>query len=291
MLPIYSAAMSPSYMPCIFDYAEPALYLKAVLQSRKIKNPRFSLRAWAKELGLREPTPLTLILNGTRPLPLHYLSKLETSLSLTGPERRYLEARILEKSSKTGEEKTRWARSAEQIVRKAKLHPKKMPDFKLFENPLVMLLHVLTELPDFKMDTAWISQKIGQTASTQTIQSIYDQLVAEGYLELDTATGKTTRTDKHLWSSQDIPSAAIKSFHELSLKSAIAALHRQDVSEREFGSYLYTARASDLPRMKKRIREFISGLIAEFSDQADEDSVYHLNLNLFPRTKKKANVA
>lgn len=48
----------------IYRYKDLSLYLADTLSERKTKNPRFSLRAWAKQLGQRTPSLLSDVLHG-----------------------------------------------------------------------------------------------------------------------------------------------------------------------------------------------------------------------------------
>ncbi len=66
--------------------------LSAEMQRRKVKNARYSLRAFAQFLEM-EPSALCRILGGKQPLSLRAAKKVVEVLSLTGPDRqRFLES-------------------------------------------------------------------------------------------------------------------------------------------------------------------------------------------------------
>lgn len=78
----------------IYTYTQPEIYLKDMLAEKKEKNPQFSLRAWARLLGMKTHTPLQLMLASKRPIPKKYIPLFGKSLSLTEQEVAYLEVMI-----------------------------------------------------------------------------------------------------------------------------------------------------------------------------------------------------
>lgn len=78
----------------IYTYTEPEIYLKEMLAAKKEKNPQFSLRAWARLLGMKTHTPLQLMLASKRPIPKKYIPLFGKSLALKEEEVAYLEVMI-----------------------------------------------------------------------------------------------------------------------------------------------------------------------------------------------------
>lgn len=78
----------------IYTYTEPEVYLKDMLYMKKRKNPQFSLRAWARLLGMKTHTPLQLMLASKRPIPKKYIPLFGKSLTLSLDEIEYLELMI-----------------------------------------------------------------------------------------------------------------------------------------------------------------------------------------------------
>lgn len=78
----------------IYSYTQPEIYLKDMLAAKKEKNPQFSLRAWARLLGMKTHTPLQLMLASKRPIPKKYIPLFGKSLSLSEEDVHYLEIMI-----------------------------------------------------------------------------------------------------------------------------------------------------------------------------------------------------
>lgn len=90
----------------IYTYTKPEVYLKDMLAAKKQKNPQFSLRAWARLLGMKTHTPLQLMLASKRPIPKKYIPLFGKSLTLSEEEVIYLEAMIDHQRARTEAAKT-----------------------------------------------------------------------------------------------------------------------------------------------------------------------------------------
>ncbi|MBC76308.1 MAG: hypothetical protein CME64_09860 [Halobacteriovoraceae bacterium] len=89
----------------IYTYTRPELYLKDMLAAKKEKNPQFSLRAWARLLGMKTHTPLQLMLASKRPIPKKYIPLFGKSLNLSDEEIVYLEIMIDHQRARNEEQK------------------------------------------------------------------------------------------------------------------------------------------------------------------------------------------
>lgn len=71
--------------PNIHDFQDYRVYLKEVLASRRKLNKDFSLRAWARNVGV-PPSTFSEVLNGRRHLPMNIASKVARTLGLSNQE-------------------------------------------------------------------------------------------------------------------------------------------------------------------------------------------------------------
>lgn len=87
----------------IFSYDCIYRLLNDILEAKKKRNPLFSLRAWAKQLGYKSPSGLSLMLKGDRPVSSTLLLAVIRTECFSGPEAEHL--RILYyKSSAIGDD-------------------------------------------------------------------------------------------------------------------------------------------------------------------------------------------
>lgn len=83
----------------------------------------------------------------------------------------------------------------------------------------------------------------------------------------------------------DMPSTAVRKYHEQMAQKAVITLTEQTFDEGEFQGIQIAFNRVNLQKAKLLIRNFIEQFEAEFRLQTGED-VYHLNLQFFNLTKK-----
>ena len=86
--------------------------------------------------------------------------------------------------------------------------------------------------------------------------------------------------------THDIPSAALRRFHEQNLKRAISALHDDPVERRDITSITMAVDVDKLSLAKKRIKAFRREM-SELLETGNRSEVYNLTLALFPMTRRK----
>ena len=114
----------------------------------------------------------------------------------------------------------------------------------------------------------------------------------QGSLQLLTRLGLVTRTEKgwertctRLTTAKDIPSKAIRQFHEGTLRLAIESLDYAPVEQREISSMTMAISPHRLPEAKKIIGNFRRSL-AELLEDGPKTEVYHLGVTLFPISRR-----
>ncbi len=87
-------------------------------------------------------------------------------------------------------------------------------------------------------------------------------------------------------SPDDIPSAAVRTYHHTLLQKAQDALEVQSINEREITGVSLAINPKDLKLIKKDIQEFQHLLIDKYC-KGKRSEVYHLELALFRLTSKR----
>src|SRR5688572_7095633 len=75
--------------PQIYNYSEPRGFLRDTLGHKCSKNPSFSVRAWARQMGLKTHSSLVFLLNGQRKIRPQHLQFLLKGLNLSKDEEKY----------------------------------------------------------------------------------------------------------------------------------------------------------------------------------------------------------
>ncbi len=272
----------------VYQYANANQFLKDAWAFKKKKNPAFSLRSWAKQMGLKEHTPLHLMLNGKRTVAKKYLPVFVKSLNLNPKEGLFLENLIELGRSKNPFQKEFYLDRLNDLSPKHKIKVCELENFKYLSDPVHMLLRELVDTPGFSEDERWLQKKIRVQTNAPQIRDTLNRLIEMGLLFRD-ENGKLKKKDGHVSSTKDIENRAIKDYHEKSLDYAKKAIHGQSVEERELNSYLLNINRKNIPLAKQMIRDFIQRFIAKMESSAGSDVETYQLSNQFIALTREAN--
>jgi len=240
--------------------------LRSDFETRQARRPDFSLRAYARYLGV-EAASLSGVLKGTRRLSKTSVTKVAERLNLSPNER---ETFIKSNGSAVA--------PTVAPVKRFKLDEE--THFRLISEWEHYAILSLMETPDFQSKTSWISQRLGITVLRAQI--CLENLLEARLIVADGAGFKTTK--QQLATTEDVPSAALKKAREQDLELAMAAIDDVAVELRDLSSCTMTADPADLPEMKKMIREFRQRFMSEAEKKPGQE-VYKLSIQLIPLTK------
>jgi len=271
----------------IYQYLNSGKLLKDQFLLKKKKSPSFSIRAWAKVLGLNSHGPLQQILAGNRALPKKYLPAIKKSLGLNQREMDYLSSLIDFEKSKSEDEKNIHLQKLKKIrPKKFDVHILEVENYKYFENPLHSIIRTLMERSDFQADPKWIQETLEFKTTISEINEVINRLIELG--SVSTHNGKLTKNKVAIQNKADVPSLGVRKFHEKMALIASEQVHHQHVDEREFNSMSFNIKKEKIPEAKIRLREFINEFICEFQANPEEsDLTYQINNQFFRLNKIK----
>jgi uncharacterized protein (TIGR02147 family) len=271
----------------IYNFSDPAEFLRTVFSQKKQINPKVSLRGWAKQMGLKNHVLLSLILNNKRKLTPQIAVQLRRGLKLKATEQRYFDLLVLFISARTEDMRLLFQEELRN------LHPKK--EFSVLDLDRLRFLsdwaHLcvwqMLQLKNFKPDAAWISKRTQEKITPAAAQEILKRLERLGVIE-KSADGRLKNKMPFWRTPHDVPSTVIRKIHAQLLEQAARALETQDISEREFSSYTLAVKQKDIPAAKEMIREFRKQFGQRF-DVEQGDEVHVLGIQFFKLTQGDKN--
>ena len=254
--------------------------LKEELEKRRLRNSAYSLRAFARDMGISQPQ-LSLVLSGRRPLTTAQAKKTSILLRLNeSQERELMEATMTRASGQVQArleelEKIREAKSFKDLE-----YDRYASVAKWFHLPIL----VLVTTKDFKNSPLWIAKKIGIT--TDEAREAIDRLLRLGLL---IKVGKTLKmADRLSVVTPKKSEAAVREHHVQMMKRAEEALHTNTDEAawmmREISSLSLGIDPSKISEAKPLIKKFKEDL-TQLLTQGEIRSVYQFNVQLFPITK------
>jgi uncharacterized protein (TIGR02147 family) len=269
--------------PQVFQYHDPVEFLNASIQAIQARNPRFSLRAWASQLGLSHVAMLSMVLNRKRRLLPTLSSKISKHFASSGRftenEARYFDILVMFHNSSTLEEKNFYEGILSSLKPDRSFSTLELDKLNIISEWYHAAILEMTDTKNFKPDPRWISLRLGDSVSPDQVKAAIERLLRLGLLER-TRQGSLKKTNAFLATPTDVPDKSLKKFHSEMIMKAVKAMETQAVEKRDITSYTFSIDTSKLPEAKLMIRDFRRKL-AKLLESPTGDSVYQLNIELF----------
>lgn len=227
----------------------------------KQNNHRYSLRAYAKKLGI-SPSALSELMNkkGRWKLSPQRAAKLIEKIDLRSSTRN----RLLVEMKETPRHKDLLLSRTEHDIF---LDWTWLPTLFMFD------------LPERFHAPQVIAKKMGLSVSK--VRHNIDQLVKRKFLNRD-AHDRISRPQVFLKSTDGIPSSVVKQGHRINLDLSQRAFEEIPFEKRDFTSLTFAGNAKKLEFLRQEIRALHEKAAALMDDGDENDEVFKLNIQLFP---------
>lgn len=255
--------------------------IQRILHSRltelQAKNPQYSVRAFAKRVGVT-PGTLSLILLGKRRVSHKLASKIADQLALDPQERSEVLPKI---------ELGKKPRSYRKQVAAGEIQPGYLQltadQFQLIADWKYFAILNLIPLSDFQNDSTWIAGRLG--ISIKETDEALERLKRLEMIAIDAETGRMTRTQSQYRSTDDIASVSLRRSHFQTLDLASQSLEKDSVQERDFTWITFAMNPEKMSEAKILIRKFQDELSDLLEATETPAEVYRMAIQLFPLTK------
>lgn len=254
--------------------------LKRELEKRCAKNPRYSLRAFARDLGLSSAR-VSEILNEKSGLSREKAEELSAILGFNKEETDYF-CNLVESVHGRSAIKRELASARLMKFKNVEYTSLEADHFKMISDWYHFAILELTEVQGFKSDAQWIARALG-------IQEIEAKLAIErlfrlGFLEMKR--NRYIQTHEFMAIASATPSESLRHFHRQILKKAEAAIDLQSIDDRDLGAMIMAINAKDIDTLKVKIREFRKTLNQYAQQATTKNRVYCLATQFFELTEK-----
>jgi len=249
--------------------------LYTALETRCAKNPRYSLRAFARDLEI-SPARLSDVLRGRYGLSVDAANKISKILGHSKSETKHF-ADLVE--SEHARSPIRRLEAQKRLAAKENTYQQLGLDgFQIISEwyHYAILELLLTE--GSKSETAWIAARL--SLSRHLVDAALARLKRLGLLE-ELEDGSLKPGDEFTASPDGIPNEAIKKFHRQILEKAILAIDFQSVQERDISNMILAIDEKDLSEAKDFIRDFRRSFDRRFGRAVTKTHVYNLSIQFF----------
>lgn len=259
-------------------------YFTETFENRSLRNPSYSMRAFARDLGIGTST-LTEILQGKYGLSKERLATVAKKLNLTNDQTEHFSDLILIDHSRNGSEKAEASLRVSSRLKNS-VQTVTLDGFRAISDWYHMAILELIALAQFQNDTLWMSKRLG--LPELTISEAINRLER---LDLIIKVGDTLQlTDDFSAIGNETPSEVIRKFHRQILEKAITALDIQSTDQRENSSTVFAINKEDLPKAKKKLVQFRREFSTLLSKTPEKNDVYCLSMQFFSLINQEHNI-
>jgi len=245
--------------------------LSDILAARQRNNPHYSMRAFARDIGLNAGS-LSGVLSGRRALPDEVLVSLPKRLAMKPSD----VARLRRALSEVGAHRVQSVHDSKRTMVDAR-HFHILAEWEHFA------FLTLMDTKDFRSNEAWLANRLA--ISISRVRAVKSRLVDAGLIEEGTK-GELKKLCNPLNTSEDVTSTALYHGHLEELKLAELALKNRHVLDRDFSSVMVAIPSEKIQEAKSIIRKFRREF-AELLENGEGDEVYNLAIQFYPLTQRK----
>lgn len=249
--------------------------LQEALLEAKLRNPSYSIRAFARRLNM-SPAAVSEILNGKRRVSYKIVKRIIERLALDPDKSNQITSLFQQTklNKKNTTHQTTFTRTYTEIG---------ADQFKTISEWYHYALLSLGEIKGFKEDPKWIAKRLNITIPEAT--NALERLERLGLLKR-TRSGKLKATGQSFSTPDNVANVALRLAHNTNLEMARKSLEKDSVEERDFTSMTMAIDPKKLPEAKKMVRAFYDQM-SDFLESGAKKEVYKVCFQLFPLTNLK----
>ncbi|MGZ3692749.1 MAG: TIGR02147 family protein [Bdellovibrionota bacterium] len=238
-------------------------WLQKEFTDRSRKNPRFSLRSFAKLLEM-DASSVSQILAGKRKISPKIVEKVSERLSIPPTTKAQLLSSLPKKKSEASTQAPAFQLSADAFAVVADWY-----HYAILE---------LTFTENFSSSPKWIAKKLGISATEASVA--IERL--ERLELLERKDGQLVKTEAFLTNySEGQTGSALKELQRQLLQKALNAIDLVPQEKKDITSITMAVNPANLPEAKLRIKKFRRELCA-FLEEGPRTHVYNLGVQLYP---------
>ena len=268
----------------LYDFDKISNYLSAVLKERKSQNSSYSLRAFARDLGL-SPTTTSHFLNSKIKITPKIMSQIVSSLKLPKKQERYFKLLATFEGTKSEDVRIELLSQLKTyskvwtVVESAKSHQWNLLEH-WFILPVLEFLPIIRKKTEIKEIAKRLNLKI------EDVEMSIEALIQSGIV-FENSEGQYLRTNKQIIFDSAQPDLGLQSFHRQMLMKARSALVEQDNHEKFVGSETFAVASENISEIKEILETCFQQVLAICQKPQNPTDVYHLGIQMFNLTSRK----
>ncbi len=256
--------------------------LEQEFQKRLKRNHKYSLRAFARDMGVPSSN-LSNLLKNRRGLSVGTAEKIATNLRFDDRTAQLFLSLVAAKNSRSELARKKARQDLLALETKESFTPLELDRFEIINKWYHLAILELVQLKAFQDSTSWIANRLG--ILPQDAGEAVSRLIRSGMLVREA--GKLKRAKDYVATPCGTPSKVIRDYHRQILQKAGAAMETTPIDKRSNSATNMTIDTAKLPEAIKALREFRRKFCKEQSGSKNKDRVYCLAIHFFPLDEVK----
>ena len=275
-----------SSLPSPYDYLDYRRFLTTWFEHKKLANPAFSHRLFARLAGQNSSSLLHHVMAGTRNLTPAATESFIKAMSLRAGEAQFFRLLVeLDQAKETDVRNRVWDQiSATRRFREARSN--ELSAFDYLSNWYIPAIRELASRPDFQPDPDWVADTLRPRISAAEARKALDTLQRLGLLV--EAEGTLVPAEASVATPTEVAGLAFRNYHRGMLERAADAIETFPGSERHLLAVTVGVPASLLPVLKAEANSFLERMMHLCDASTDDnDQVMQMNLQIFPLSSRR----
>lgn len=273
------------HRPVIFSYSNYRTFLRDYFDYCRKCKAQFSHRYFAQRAGFRSSNFLMLVIEGKRNLTIESTQKIARGFHLTSVERDFLIELVNLAQADSEEQRALHLKKIERARDRQKIVPLEVSQYEYYRNWFCAPIREMVAWPTFQDDPDWIRNRLREDLAAEDIRRAIETLRHLGFIEQG-KDGRLEVAETAMNTANEVSSQLIADYHKEMIARAADSIDTVKRESREISSVCMSISNASMMRIKERMQEFREEILAIANADSEPESVYQLNMQLFPLTRE-----
>ncbi len=269
-------------MEKIVEYLEYREYLRDYYEEKKKENPFFSYKLLGRKVGI-DQSYLAKVLIKSRHIADGSIKKFIEYLKFNESEGEYFETLVHFGKAKS-EKQCKLYFEKLLSIKGIKSNTITEKQYEFYQKWYYSAIRSLLQYYNFSGDYKKLAEELNPSISIKEAKQAIKLLTKLQLIKKDSK-GRYKIADKAITTGKEWRSLAIHSFQEETIGLAKESLSRFEKDVRDISTITMNISPNDFSEIQELIQEFRNTIIRHVNNSATPESVYQMNIQLYPLTK------
>jgi uncharacterized protein (TIGR02147 family) len=280
---VVPGSRDPAGKPVIYQYMNYRQFLRDAYDARKATAGKYSYRYYAQKAGLRSPSHVKMVLDGTRNLTATTARSLARAFGLDAQATRFFLALVAMNQAKTTEERAQHYEELSRMPAYRASRQLERAQYQYYARWYCVPIRELVARGDFREDPRWIAGQLRPGITPVEAREALDLLLALGLLVREES-GRLRQADPLIATGPELRTLSMRAFHREMLHLAASALDSVPIEERSVRGVTLRLTAAQVKLLQRLLFEMAEQVLQHDGVGEGPEAVYHFGVQLFPLT-------